>query len=63
MDTGSVVIGRAVEDVLTGRLRWVPRRIGREPNPMPPAATVEGRRERDRARKAAQRAKHTGRPS
>jgi hypothetical protein len=61
MDTGHEVIGRAVEDVLTGRLHWVPRPlVEREINPAPLAAN---RREHDRLRKRRQRAKATGRPA
>ncbi|MGF6470135.1 hypothetical protein [Paraburkholderia youngii] len=63
METGATVIGRIANDIVCGRAFWVPRPIEREPNHAPPATTPEARRERDRLRRAAQRAKHTGRPT
>lgn len=64
MDTGHEVLKRAVEDVLTGRLRWVARQPERHETGLSAAdASPESRRERDRLRKAIQRARHSGKPT
>ncbi|MGF6295507.1 hypothetical protein [Paraburkholderia youngii] len=64
MDVSSVVIGRCVDDVLSGRLRWVPRPVERELNPAPlPAMTPEARRQHDAERKRRQRARRSGKPT
>ncbi|MGF6481938.1 hypothetical protein QFZ91_004101 [Paraburkholderia sp. JPY419] len=63
MDRGERVIQRIVNEISAGAAHWVPRPPERPLNPAPPRVTLEDRREYERSRKAAQRAKQTGRPS
>ncbi|MEX3635587.1 hypothetical protein [Paraburkholderia sp. BR14320] len=55
MDAGTKAFDRLTDDVLCGRIRWVPRPPERELSPAP-LDTAKSRRERDRLRKQRWRA-------